>query len=86
MANISIANTPAAEAAAQEYAERTGNCVQVALADVGSYAYCHCAGCGEQYAADAAAEIWVEGAWLRAAESAGVCHGALLPQGGCSCC
>jgi hypothetical protein len=60
--------TPAAEAAAQAYAERTGTCIQEALAAAGSFAYCHCSGCMEQAEAEAAGETWAEGAYLRWAE------------------
>lgn len=68
--SIVITASPQAEEAAQAYAERTGTCVQAALDAAGLVAYCHCATCGEGYAAEAAAEAYAEGAWLRAAENA----------------
>lgn len=84
---LSTPVTPAAEAAAQAYAERTGNCIQEALFAAGSFAYCHCAGCMEQAEAEAKAEQWAEGAWLRAAENAGEpCRGIWTMDGGCACC
>lgn len=66
---ITIANTTAAELAANDFAVRTNTCIQVALNTAGIIAYCPCAGCLETGAAEAAAEQWAEGAWLRAAEN-----------------
>lgn len=82
---ISTPITFAAEAAALDYAERTGTCVQMALAEAGSFAYCSCGGCPEEASAQAAGEAWAEGAYLRWAE------GGWDPKGhgyqeGCPCC
>lgn len=87
MTTIAIARTEAAETAAQAFAERTGTCIQDALNEADIIAYCHCLGCMEEGAAQAAAEMWAEGAWLRAAENAGEpCRGAWTLDGGCACC
>lgn len=66
---IVIAKTEAAELAAQAFAERTGTCIQEALNEADIIAYCHCEGCLEEGNAQAQAEAWAEGAWLRAAEN-----------------
>jgi hypothetical protein len=83
MANVTAANTPAAQAALARWADRQAareaadrGCTQ----DVDGYG-CHCDDCQEQAAAESAAEIWAEEAWLRAAENDG--HGYVE---GCPCC
>lgn len=80
---ITIADTDAAIDAAQAFAARTNICVQAELPN----GYCACEGCLENAAAEAAAEQWAEGAWLRAAENAGEpCRGIWTLDGGCACC
>ncbi len=85
---IAISATQTAVDAAQAYAARTGTCVQAALdalpADLRTY--CNCEGCLEDGAAQAAAETWAEGAWLRAAEAGQPCQGIMAGDGGCLCC
>ena len=84
---IAIAPTEAAGDAAVDFSARTGTCVQAALQAAGLFHYCACPGCLEAGAAEAAAEIWAEGAWLRAAENAGEpCRGIMTADGGCACC
>lgn len=84
---IAIAATEAAADAAVDFSNRTNTCVQTALHEAGHFHYCACEGCLEAGAAEAAAEAWAEGAWLRAAENAGEgCHGIMTLDGGCACC
>lgn len=74
--------TSAAISAAEAYAERTGICVRS-----NEIPYCPCPSCIEEAAAEAAAETYAEGAWLRAAENAGEpCRGIWALDGGCACC
>lgn len=87
MPKIVIANTPEAIAAAQAMAERRNVCIQEALDIAETFAYCICKGCSDMHRAEVAAEMWAEGAWLRAAEDAGPpCQGRFALDGGCLCC
>ena len=80
MASILVADTPAAIAAAEAFAVRTGTCVQSE-----AIPYCPCPPCVEDAAAEAAAEIYAEGAWLRYAEGGWDLTGHGY-QEGCPCC
>lgn len=78
---VIVTDTPAAIAAAEAFAVRTGICVRSE-----AIPYCPCPPCVEDAAAEARAEIWAEGAWLRAAEQGEPCRGIFTLDGGCACC
>lgn len=83
--NIVIVNTPESINAAVDFSARSNTCIQDILDIAGFDAYCACSSCSAHWAAEAAAEVWAEGAWLRAAEAGDPCRGMLTP-GGCLCC
>lgn len=84
---IFIAATETAADAAVDFSNRMNVCVQAELSAAGHFHYCACAGCLEAGAAEARAEQWAEGAWLRAAENAGEpCRQIWTLDGGCACC
>lgn len=83
---IAIAATEAAADAAVDFSHRTNTCVQAELQAAGHFHYCACEGCLAEGAAQAAAETWAEGAWLRAAEAGEPCRGIFTLDGGCACC